>query len=427
MIAIGFALAWSLTALTAADWPHWRGPTYDGSSDAVGLPDRLDDTTRLWVTSLPGFGASTPVIWGERIFLSTLDPESGDLLALCLKRSDGAIVWRHAVGIGFHPQHREDLVGPSATCDAQRVVFAFGTGDVAAFAHDGAALWQRNLQKDHGKFSNQWVYASSPLLLGNRVHIQILQTNPDAVAPTAATTSCVLGIDATTGKTLWKQPRPTSARGESQDAYTSPIPLHVGAQQQILIFGGDCLTGHDADNGKELWRCGGLNPTRNNTWRMIPSPLPLGDRIVICTARGNRLMSVKAGGNGDISATHQAWDVDTISTDIAIPLHYRGGLFVLHGDRKILARLDPATGAVVWQGDIDSRTVLRGSPTAADGKIYCLNESGDVWVFAADASAFRLISRSTLGGEGVSRASIALADRLVLVRAGDRLHAFGRR
>lgn len=424
VLAILGALS-ALSALTAADWPHWRGPSFDGSSDAVDLPERLDDSTRLWATALPGFGASTPVTWGGRIFLSTLDPESGDLLALCLQRSDGAIVWRRTVGIGFHPQHREDLVGPSATCDAQRVVFAFGTGDVAAFTHDGTVLWQRNLQKDHGKFSNQWVYASSPLLLRDRLHIQILQTNPDPVAPTAATTSCVIGVDALTGKTLWKHPRPTTARGESQDAYTSPIPLRVSDRTQILIFGGDCLTGHDADTGNELWRFGGWNPTHNNTWRMIPSPLPFGDRIVICTARGNRLVAVKAGGAGDISGTHQAWDIDSISTDIAIPLHYRGGLFVLHGDRKILARLDPATGAIVWQGEVDSRTVLRGSPTAADGKIYCLNESGDVCVFATDT--FRLLSRSALGGDGVSRASIALADRLVLVRAGDRLHAFGQR
>lgn len=411
--------------LSATDWPHWRGPSFDGSSDAVGLPERLDDGTRLWVTPLPGFGASTPVTWGGRIFLSTLDPESGDLLALCLDRADGRILWRRTAGIGFHPQHREDIVGPSATCDAQRVVFAFGTGDVAAYSHDGAVLWQRNLQKDLGKFTNQWVYASSPLLLDGRVHIQVLQTNPDARAPTPATTSCLLGVDAATGKDLWKHPRPTTARGESQDAYTSPIPMRIDGRQQILIFGGDCLTGHDAGDGQELWRFGGWNPTRNNTWRMIPSPLPLDERIVICIARGNRLVAVKAGGMGDISATHQQWDTDAISSDIAIPLAYRGKLFVLHGDKKILARLDPATGAIEWQGEVDSGAVLRGSPTGADGKLYCLNEAGDVWVFATDT--FRLISRTALGGEGVSRASIALADQLVLVRAGDRLHAFGTR
>lgn len=415
----------TIASLTAADWPHWRGPAYDGSSDAVELPERLDDSTRLWSVTLPGFGASTPVVWGERIFLSTLDPDSGDLLALCLRRSDGAILWRNTVGVGFHPQHREDLVGPSATCDGERVVFTFGTGDLAAYAHDGAVMWQRNLQKDFGKFSNQWIYASSPLLLNGRLHIQVLQTNPDAKAPTAQTTSYVLGVNAATGKDLWKHPRPTTARGESQDAYTSPIPVLVDGRQQILIFGGDCLTSHDADSGTELWRFGGWNPTKNSTWRMIPSPVVMGERIVICTARGNRLVAVKSNGAGDISATHQLWDTDAISTDIAIPLAYRGKLFVLHGDKKILARLDPATGAIEWQGEIDSRTVLRGSPTAADGKIYLLNESGDVWVMASDN--FRVLSRSALGGEGVSRASIALADHLVLVRAGDHLHAFGKR
>ena len=116
-----------------------------------------------------------------------------------------------------------------------------------------------------------------------------------------------------------------------------------------------------------------------------------------------------------------------MTSDVCVPLWFHDRLYVIDGDKKTLSCADPKTGKKTWTGELGGSSVLRGSPTAADGKIYCINESGDVWVFAADASAFRLISRSALGGEGVSRASIALADRLVLVRTGDRLHAFGRR
>ena len=158
---------------------------------------------------------------------------------------------------------------------------------------------------------------------------------------------------------------------------------------------------------------------------MIPSPVVAGGHIVICTARGNRLVAVKTGGSGDIGATHQVWDSADISTDIAVPLQYRGHLYVLHGDRKILACLDPATGAKLWEGAIDSATVLRASPTAGDGKIYCVNESGDVWVIAADA--FRILSTSALGSDGETRASIALSHGEVFVRTADKLHAFGKR
>jgi outer membrane protein assembly factor BamB len=338
--------------------------------------------------------------------------------------------WRREVGVGFHPQHPQDIASQSPTCDGEVVVFAFGTGDIAAFDHDGAPRWKRNLQKDHGRFTNQWVYGSSPLLHQGRLYLQVLQTNPDAVAPTPQTGSYILCIDPATGRDVWKHPRPTTARGESQDSYASPIPLHVagadGGRDEILIFGGDCLTGHDAVTGNELWRFGGWNPTHNSTWRMIPTPVVAGGNIVICTARGNRLVAVHTGGAGDIGATHQAWDSTDISTDIAVPLQYRGRLYVLHGDRKILACLDPATGAKQWEGPIDSATVLRGSPTAGDGKIYCVNESGDVWVLASDG--FRVLSRAALGSEGgETRSSIALAHGQVFVRTADRLHAFGGR
>ncbi|HEX3133309.1 MAG TPA: PQQ-binding-like beta-propeller repeat protein, partial [Planctomycetota bacterium] len=291
-LAVVVLMAATAKPSCGADWPQWRGPFFTGASDEAGLPEEFDDHTRCWRVVLPGLGASTPVVWGDRVFVSALDKETGDLVALCFRRQDGALLWRQAAGIGFHPQHRDDLVAPSAMCNGDVVVFTFGTGDLLACTHDGTVRWRRNLQKDYGKFTNQWIYGSTPLLLDGLLYIQVLQTNPDAQANGPRTTSYVLGLEMESGVQRWKHPRLCTARGESQDAYTSPLPAGIGEARVVLIYGGDCLTAHDPVTGLERWRSVGWNTTHANNWRTIASPLVIADQVLLCTARGTRLAAV---------------------------------------------------------------------------------------------------------------------------------------
>jgi outer membrane protein assembly factor BamB len=412
----------SITGAGAGEWPGWRGPDATGASTEVELPDHFGEADQRWSVPLPGIGAGTPAVWGDRVFVSAIDEETSMFTVLCLRRSDGAVEWRDDVAIAFHSQHRDDLAGPSPVCDAERVIVGFGSGDIAAYRHDGGRLWKRNLQKDHGKFTIQWVYASSPLLHRGVLQVQVVQTNRDAVAPTPQTTSHVLGIDPVTGKDLWKHPRPCPARGESQDSYTTPVPFETGGRHQFLVLGGDCLTGHDAASGVELWRCSGWNARHANDWRTITTPVVADGRVVLCTARGNRLTTFAARADGSMA---QAWESSDLSSDVAVPLFYRGNLYVLNGDRRILACIDPATGATRWRGEYHSTGVVRASPTGGDGKIYAISETGEVLVFASDG--FRLISTTALGSDGPARASIALAHGRAFVRTGKRLQAFGRR
>lgn len=428
LFAVVMCALWSvwsaMSGLTAADWPHWRGPSFTGASDETGLPERLDAQSRVWQVTLPGLGASTPVIWGDRVFVSALDRETSDLVALCFRRQDGELLWRQVAGVGFHPQQRDDLVSPSAVCADDVVVFTFGSGDLLACGHDGTVRWHRNLQKDHGRFTNQWIYASTPLLLDGLLHIQVLQTNPDAQADTPRTTSYLLGLDAATGVQRWKHPRRSTARGEAQDAYTSPLPAGTGAERMVLVYGGDCLTAHDPLTGSERWRQSGWNAKRTNNWRTIASPVPLDDHVLLCTARGNRLAAVPLTSPSGGSTWTPRWDHDQISSDVAVPAYHGGRLFVLHGDRRELACLDPASGAVHWQGTFETDAVIRASPTFADGRLYCLSESGEVLVFASER--FHLLSRTALGSDGPSRASIAVAHGQVFVRTSEVLQVFQR-
>lgn len=405
----------------AGEWPNWRGPTFDGASAETALPERLDDSTRRWVQALPGVGDATPAVWAGRVFVTAIDRETSLFVVLALRRGDGGVLWKQELGIAFNPSHRDDLAAPSPVVDGERVVVVFGSGDLAAFTHDGTRLWQRNLQKDHGKFTNQWVYGSSPLLLDGRLYLQVLQTSPDAVAGTPRTGSYVLGIDAVTGKDLWKHPRPCPGRGESQDSYTTPLPFTSGSGTSILVLGGDCLTGHDPSTGHEQWRFTGWNPARAKDWRTIASPVVVGDRVILCTARGRRLLALTPDGAGGM---REAWSGDALSSDVAAPLGYRGNLYVLNGDERELACFDPADGALRWRGRFATTGVIRASPTAGDGRLYAVSETGEVVVFGADS--FRVISTTALPSDAPGRASIALAHGQVFVRTANALHAFAR-
>ena len=408
------------TVLTAGEWPGWRGPSHNGASEEASLPEVLDDHSRRWTRSLNGIGAATPAVWGERLFVTAIDRDSSLFVVTALNRTNGDLLWRHEVGVAFNPSHRDDLAAPSPVVDSERVVVLFGNGDLAAFRHDGHLLWKRNLQKDHGKFTNQWVHGSSPLLLDGRLYVQVLQTSPDALAGTLRTGSYVLGVDAATGTDLWRHPRPCPARGESQDSYTTPLPFTHDGLLSVLVLGGDCLTGHDPLTGVEQWRVASWNTTGAKDWRMITSPTVMDGRVVLCTARGKRLLALTPTAKG----MDEAWQSTELSSDVAVPLFYRGKLYVLNGDERELACFDPQSGALHWRGRYESTGVIRGSPVAGDGRIYALSETGEVLVFATDR--FAVLSRASLTDDQPSRASIALAHGHVFVRTSGAVHAFAR-
>src|SRR4051812_34681391 len=135
----------------ANEWRQWRGPHFNGSSDAKHLPDKLDEKANArWTTAMPGTGSGTPVVAGDRVFVSALDKASQKLLAMCLSRADGKILWSKEVGSGFQKNDRNNTASPSPITDGQTVWFYYGSGDLAAFDLEGNAKWARNITKDYG-------------------------------------------------------------------------------------------------------------------------------------------------------------------------------------------------------------------------------------------------------------------------------------
>lgn len=419
-----------LEASRAGDWPQWRGPMFNGSADETGLPDKLDpESNMVWKTELPGLSSGTPAVWGNRVFVTSLDTKSLKLLALCFDLKTGKELWRKEAGEGFVQKDRNNLATPSPITDGKHVWFYYGSGDLAAFDVEGKPVWSRNLVNEYGAFHINWLYTSSPLLYEGILFVQVIHRDvpPDGSPPKGPPAdSYLLGIDPLTGKNIYRVIRPTTAREVAKEAYNTPMPYQGSGRKEVLLYGGDAVTGHDPQTGRELWRFTGYNTRRLGTWRVIPSVVTLGDIAVICTPQNSkRIVAFKLGGDGDTSTTHKAWENTDANSDAPTPLAYQGSFYVLDGDiRKGLYCIDPATGKTKWTTPLESPALLRSAPTGADGKIYLMNETAEVWVLnAADG---KILSKTQLQTEGTARASIVAAQGGLVVRTGNTLYRFGR-
>jgi outer membrane protein assembly factor BamB len=398
----------------AGNWPQWRGPALNGVSDEKNLPVRWSATENVaWKLPLPGLSGSTPVVWGERVFLSVAE---GDALALwCVDRTKGAAVWKRPLGGGNVKMRKHNMSSPSPVTDGRAVWVMTGTGVLKAFDFAGRELWSRDVQKEYGEFGLNWGYASSPLLHEDALYIQVLHgMNTDDP-------SYVMRLDKRTGKTVWKVERPTDAVRESPDSYTTPALLRHGKTTEIVVTGGDYVTGHDIATGKELWRAGGLNPDRNPFYRVVASPV-VYDGIVYAPTRVKPLQAFRAGGRGDVTKTHLVWSTPN-GPDVPTPVT-DGKYFYVVNDRGVVYCFDAKTGAEVYGQQRLRPGTYSGSPVLADGKIYVTNEDGVTSVFRAGPK-FELLAENDLGEYCLS--SPAVSDGQIFLRTSGHLYCVGKR
>ena len=420
-------IGWLAAAAQAENWAQWRGPTFNGATTEKGLPQTFSKTEGLaWVTPLPGPSAATPVIWGDRVFLSSTEPDSGSLMAMCLSATDGKVLWKKRVGRDGKMQGN-NFAGPSPVTDGKRVIFLYASGDLVAFDFGGNPLWARNLIKEYGSFCVKYGYNSSPLLYQDRLYVMVLRrTKPySGEAPLAApATSYLLAINPATGKDIWKQDRATEAVDESNESYATAIPYEGRTQPEILLVGCDYVTSHDPATGKENWRyC--YNPQHQWLWRLIPSMVAWEQTIVGITPRGKAMYAVRPGAaTGKVGKEALAWTYDGKTSDSATPLVYEGNLYVLESDSKVMTCLDPKTGKEKWQGKLGVGSVLRASPTGADGRLWCLSEAGDVVILAA-GDEFKILAKIPLG-DGPAYSTIAVANQHLYIRTAHNLFCVGK-
>jgi outer membrane protein assembly factor BamB len=381
---------------------------------------------------MPGPSAGTPVIYDDSVFVASTDSGTKTLVAFCLDRKTGKVLWRNEVGTGLGHDNRSTYSSSSPVTDGKRVIFFYGNGDTAAFDMSGRKLWSRNIQADHGQFAFQWTFGASPTIYRGKLYMEVLQRDVPVNGRgrrDGPNESYLLAIDLDTGKDIWKHIRPSDAVAESLEAYSTPIPFENNGRSELLITGGDCITGHDPETGKELWRWGTWNPRKIGHWRLVPSPI-VGDGIILaCAPKADPIYAVKAGGSGVLNDSWIAWKSEgkrEISSDVATPVFYDGDFFILNGERKVLSRVEPKTGDVKWSTQIQSRPVFQSSPTAADGRIYAMNFAGEVTVI--EAAKGEIVQTIAMGDDGddLTRSSIPISHGQLFIRTNQKLYCIGK-
>ena len=408
ILSLGFSTA------VAENWPQWRGPALNGVSAEKNLPTKWTTEENVtWKLAMPAFSGSTPIIWGDRIFLNVA--EGDDLFLWAVDRNKPTVLWKKRLGGGNLKLRKQNMSSPSPVTDGKHVWVMTGTGVLKAFDFSGNEVWARDIQKEYGQFGLNWGYASSPLLYEDSLYVQVLH------GMKTDEPSYVMRLNKTTGKNVWKVDRATNAIRESPDSYTTPALLKYGKTIEIVITGGDVVTGHDPATGKELWRANGLNPDNNPFYRIVASPIVSGDMIYAPT-RIKPLLAIRAGGRGDITETHRAWAFDK-GPDVPTPVT-DGKYFYVVDDKGVMWCLDAKTGEPIYGPERVKPGTYSASPVLADGKIYITSEDGLTTVVKAGPK-FEVLAENNLNDYCLS--SPAISDGQIFIRTTQNLYCIGKR
>jgi outer membrane protein assembly factor BamB len=401
-------------AAQAENWPQWRGPRNDGTTSEKGIPVTWTNQEHvLWRLPLPGAAGATPVVWGDRIFLTSA--KDRDLVLMCVS-TDGKPLWERVIATGDKPVRGDEgnSASPSPVTDGQHVWSLMGTGELACFDFDGNEVWKLNLQDRYGKFDIQFGMTSTPVLDGDRLYLQLLHTG-DAL---------VLALDKATGKEVWKHERTSDATAECEHSYASPFLYREGNIELLLTHGADYIVAHRLRDGAEVWRCGGLNPKGkyNPTLRFVASPVAAEGLVVVPSAKNGPVLGLSPDATGDISQSESGhvWKRAENTPDVPSPVVH-AGLVYLCRENGVLICLDAKTGEQQYQERLFSDR-YRASPVLADGKLYLTSRSGVTTVVKA-GRAFEVLAENKLG-EAVSSSPVIAGGRLYL-RSFDALYAIG--
>ncbi len=432
LLALG-TLAACGTTHAEENWPQFRGPRQNNTSEATNLPTTWSESENIvWKTPLPSWSGGSPVIWGNKVFVTSpskskvepaaegdkgRDPGGSELLLICIAKDTGAILWERELDDGNKLGQKQNDSSPTPVTDGQHVWAVTGTGTVTAFDMDGVQLWKKNLQEAYGTFGLMFGYASSPMLYEGKLIIQVLH------GYTTDDPSYLVAFDALTGEERWHVERPTDAVLESPDAYTTPSLLRHEGAVQIMLSGGCYVTGHDPDTGKEIWRAGGMNPKNNPRYRVIASAV-IADGLIYVPTRIKPLLAIRAGGTGDVTESHLAWKWDDRNgPDVPTPA-CDGKYLYLAGDKGMATCLDAKSGEVMWGPERNARGTVSASPLLADGKVYVTNESAVTTVLAAGRE-YKVLATNKLE-DGYTLASLAVSGHRLFMRTSTALYCIGK-
>jgi outer membrane protein assembly factor BamB len=411
-LCLAVVLSLWVAAAAAENWPQWRGPNLNGTSGERNLPLKWSAEENVaWRLAMPAWSGSTPIVWGDYIFLNVA--EGDDLYLWTVNRNDGTVRWKKRLGGGNVKMRKQNMSSPSPVTDGKNVWALTGTGILKGFDLQGNELWARDIQKDYGRFGLNWGYGSSPLLYEDALYVQVLH------GMRTDDPSYLLRIDPKSGKTLWRVERPTPAIQESPDAYTTPQVLRRGAAAvNIVLTGGDVITGHDPATGRELWRRGGMNPQNNPAGRVIASAVVFDEMLWVPT-RVRPLQAFRTAGGSEPELAYTFNNGPDVPTPVS-----DGKYFWSVTDNGVMYCLDARTGAEVWARERLKTGTYSSSIVLADGKLYISNEDGVTSVVAAGPK-FEILAENTL--EGYTLSSPAVSEGQLFLRNDKYVFAVGQR
>lgn len=390
------------TFVLADDWPSWRGPQGNGHTKETKLPTKWDAKSVVWKTALPGIGQSSPVLSGERIFLTAALDKGKKRVVLCVDRNKGSIVWQQEAWAGDpEPSHAMNLWA-SSTCatDGERVYAFFGKGGMHCYTVEGKKVWSREL----GPFTGAWGTSACPLLVGD-----LLIQNCDAT-----TNAYLLAVDKKTGKDVWKTPRPDLPKG----GWSSPVLVDTGKRKEIVLNGEAFVFAYDPETGKELWKC------KTFAGRGEPTVAPGKDQVFVVNGLAGDIYSIKLGGTGDVSKSNVVWHTPRKGgRDQPSPIVVNNHLVVCDMT-GITTCYDATNGKIYWKERL--RGTYTASPIAANGLVYFLSEQGETMVLEPGPT-FKLVSENALDAKGeMFRASLAPSNGQIFARSQTHLYCIGK-
>lgn len=411
-----------MSSVRGENWPQWRGARLDGISSEKNLPTTFSKTENVaWRLPLPGPAGSTPAIWEDRIFLTSVDTSNGDLLLLCVG-TDGKEQWRKKVAGGNKDVRGDEgnFASPSPATDGQHVWTLMGNGELACYTVSGEEIWKFNVEERYGKLKIAFGLSSTPVLDGDKLFVQLIhgEGNPQTRE------ALVVALNKNTGEEIWKQPRPSNAKDECEHSYASPTLYRDYEREFLLTHGADLIVAHRLDNGEELFRYNlNTKATYHNTLRFVASPVAVPGLIVAPSAKGYPVVALKPTASGDVTEVPASvqWTMESGTPDVPSPLVV-GDYVYLCRENGVLICLDRKTGEKVYE-ESTTRDRHRASPVYADGLIFTAARNGVVTVTRAGKD-FEIVSKNNME-ESIS-SSLAISNGRIYIRTFDALYAIGK-
>ena len=436
-------------AAAKGSWPSFRGPDAAGIADGQNLPDKWDGKTGeniLWKTPIPGLAHSSPIVWGDRIFVTSAisskpgatfkpglygdgdasdDTSSHKFMLYAVDKRTGKIAWERIAFEG-PPRNKRHIkstyASASPATDGRVVVAWFGSQGVHAFDVNGTPLWNVDIGKvDMGAYdipSFEWGPASSPIIWKDLVFLQV-DTQAD---------SFLLALDIATGKTVWKTDR------AELPSWGTPTVISTPAGDELVTNASNYVRGYDPRTGKELWKLGGSSKITAPTPFLAKTGRGSGAGLIIVTS-GRRpeqpIFAIRPGSRGDLtpeegqtSSAAVVWSKTGRGTYMPTPIVYDSILYVI-ANNGVFDAYDPATGEEIYRKRAEPvGSGFSASPVAADGRIYLSSEDGDIIVIAAGRE-FKLLAVNPMGD--LVMATPALSEGVMYVRSASSLFAVGKK